>query len=240
MPNTTLIYNMANALKICHLRYENMKRMSNAQKEEIEIIHLGVISVIEMHCNDTGTRNDKTVKETFALITERHLKALKEDATSIRMRLEEAKLQENKKTDANQTNESSEEEEESNDEEQMVYKKSNNRKINVFDDDDEDDDHDKNNTATKETTSDVISGTSTTETTAEVIAETNPIQSEDDKTADATTTTDTTAEEIAENATNPLHGEDNTIGHEKEAASKKMEGKGKRLETKKKENQNKR
>jgi hypothetical protein len=97
MPNTPLIYNMANALKICHLRYENMKRMSNAQKEEMEIIHLGVISVIEMHCNDTGTRNDKTVKETFALIKERHLEALKEGATSIRMRLEEAKLQENKK-----------------------------------------------------------------------------------------------------------------------------------------------
>jgi hypothetical protein len=78
-----------------------------------------------------------------------------------------------------------------------------------------------------EITSDVISVTPTTETTAEVIAETNPIQSEDDKTADATTTTDTTAEVIAENATNPLHSEDNTIGHEKEAASKKNERKRK-------------
>jgi hypothetical protein len=36
--------------------------------------------------------------------------------------------------------------------------------------------------------------------------------------ADATTTTDTTAEIIAETATNPLHGEDNTIGNEKEKA----------------------
>ena len=62
MPNTTLIYNMAHALKICLLRYENMKRMSIAQKEEMEIIHLGVILVIEMHCNDTGTRNDKLLK----------------------------------------------------------------------------------------------------------------------------------------------------------------------------------
>jgi hypothetical protein len=88
---------MANALKKCHLKYENMKRMNNAQKEEMEIIQLGVISVIQMHCNDTKTKNDKTVKETFALITERHLEALKEDATLIRMRLEEAKLQENKK-----------------------------------------------------------------------------------------------------------------------------------------------
>jgi hypothetical protein len=127
-----------------------MKRMSNEQNEEMEIIHLGVILVIEMHCNDTGTRNDKTVKETFALIKERHLEALKEDATSIRMRLEEAKLQENKKTDANQTIESGEEKEESNDEEEMVYKKSNNRKRNVFDDDDEDDDHNKNNTDDEE------------------------------------------------------------------------------------------
>ena len=40
----------------------------------------------------------------------------------------------------------------------------------------------KKNTDTKETTSDVISGTPTTETPAEVIAETNPIQSEDNST----------------------------------------------------------
>jgi len=147
MPNAALIYNMANSLKKCHLKYENMKRMSNAQKEEMEIIHLGVILVIQMHCNDTGTRNDKTVKETFALITERHhMEAVKEDATSIKMRLEGTKLQENNKKDANPTFESSEEEEESNDEEEMVYDKSKNRKRNFFDDDDEDYDPNKNNT----------------------------------------------------------------------------------------------
>ena len=128
-----------------------MKRMNNAQKEEMDIIQLGVILVIQMHCNDTGTKRDKTVIETFALITKRyHVEAVKEDATSIRMRLEETKLQENKKTDANPTFESSEEEEESNDEEEMVYDKSKNRKRNVFDDDDEDYYPNENNTDDEE------------------------------------------------------------------------------------------
>ena len=81
----------------------------------------------------TQEKNDKTVNDTFALITERyHVEAVKEDATSIRMRLEETKLQENKKTDANPTFESSEEEEESNDDEEMVYDKSKNRKRKGF------------------------------------------------------------------------------------------------------------
>ena len=40
MPNATLIYNMANALKKCHLKYENMKSMNNAQKVEMDIIQL--------------------------------------------------------------------------------------------------------------------------------------------------------------------------------------------------------
>jgi len=51
-----------------------------------------------MHCNDTGTKNDKTVKEAFAIITERHyVEAVKEDATSIRMRLEEKNYKKIKK-----------------------------------------------------------------------------------------------------------------------------------------------
>jgi len=76
----------------------------------------------------------------------------------------------------------------------MVYVKSNNKKSNIFDDDDEVDDHEKKNT--KETTSDAISGTPNTETPDEVIAETNPIQSEDNSTADATTDNNLFSEDI--------------------------------------------
>ena len=57
--------------------------------------------------------------------------------------------------------------------------------------------------------------------------------------ADATTTTVTTAEVIAENATNPLHGEYNTIGNEKKKATTKKDQKGKRIETKKQEKEGK-
>ncbi len=50
-----LMCNIANALKVHHSKYEKLKKLNNQQKHDHESIQLGMWSVMQMHCNDTGT-----------------------------------------------------------------------------------------------------------------------------------------------------------------------------------------
>jgi hypothetical protein len=57
--------NIAEALHVSHSRYIKMKRLTNAQKQEKETIELGMLSIMQMHCNETNAKNDKNWKDTL-------------------------------------------------------------------------------------------------------------------------------------------------------------------------------
>jgi hypothetical protein len=66
--NATLICNVGNALHLCHTRYEKLKKMNNKQKEEHEAIQLGMLLVMQMHCNVTGSTNEQSWKDTLQMM----------------------------------------------------------------------------------------------------------------------------------------------------------------------------
>ncbi len=70
--NATLMHNMAEALTVCHSKYEKLKKMSNQQKDEMDLIQLGMESLMQMHCNETKTTNDKSFKDTLAILKAKH------------------------------------------------------------------------------------------------------------------------------------------------------------------------
>ena len=68
--NPPLINNIAEALEVCHSRYEKLKKKNNQQKDEHDMVQVGIASIMQMHCNDTG-------KKTSGLIKVQHLDFLK-------------------------------------------------------------------------------------------------------------------------------------------------------------------
>jgi hypothetical protein len=54
--NPPLINNIAEALEVCHSRYEKLKKKNNQQKDEHDMVQVGIASIMQMHCNDTGTK----------------------------------------------------------------------------------------------------------------------------------------------------------------------------------------
>ena len=66
--SATLRHNIADALKLSHSRYSKLKKLNNTQQEEKNIIELGMLSIMEMHYNATGTKMTKSWKDTFSEI----------------------------------------------------------------------------------------------------------------------------------------------------------------------------
>ena len=60
--NAALRSNIAEALEVSHSRYGKLKRLTNAQQDEKDIIELGMLSIIQMHCNETNTTDEKNGK----------------------------------------------------------------------------------------------------------------------------------------------------------------------------------
>ncbi len=53
--NTALILAIADALQVGYSRYEKLKKMNRTQQVKADLIELGMISIMRMHCNDTNT-----------------------------------------------------------------------------------------------------------------------------------------------------------------------------------------
>ena len=53
--NATLMLAIADALQVSHSRYEKLKKLNKTQKVECDLIELGMILVMRMHCIDTKT-----------------------------------------------------------------------------------------------------------------------------------------------------------------------------------------
>ncbi len=74
--NPPLINNIAEALEVCHSRYEKLKKKNNQQKVEHDMVQVGIASIMQMHCNDTGTKNNHDWKKTLGMIRARYLEFL--------------------------------------------------------------------------------------------------------------------------------------------------------------------
>jgi len=61
----TLRHNIARALELSHSRYSKLKRLTNTQQDEKDTIELGMLSIMQMHYNETGTAVAKNWKDTF-------------------------------------------------------------------------------------------------------------------------------------------------------------------------------
>jgi hypothetical protein len=57
--NVALVCNIAEALQVSHSRYGKLKRLNNAQQDEKDTVELGMLSVMQMHCNETCTMDQK-------------------------------------------------------------------------------------------------------------------------------------------------------------------------------------
>jgi hypothetical protein len=75
--NPPLINNIAEALEVCHSKYEKLKKKNNQQKDEHDMVQVGIALIIQTHCNDTGTQNNHGWKKTLGMIRARHLEFLK-------------------------------------------------------------------------------------------------------------------------------------------------------------------
>jgi hypothetical protein len=60
--NVALVCNIAKALQVSHSRYGKLKRLNNSQQDEKDTIELGMVSVMQMHCNETCTMDQKNGK----------------------------------------------------------------------------------------------------------------------------------------------------------------------------------
>jgi hypothetical protein len=64
----SLRHNIANALKQSHSKYSKLKRLNNTQQDEKDIIELVMLSITQMHYNETNTKVAKSWKDTFTNI----------------------------------------------------------------------------------------------------------------------------------------------------------------------------
>jgi hypothetical protein len=60
-----LRYNIAQALDLSHSRYSKLKRLNKTQQDEKDIIERGMLSIMQMHSNETGTAEAKSWIHTF-------------------------------------------------------------------------------------------------------------------------------------------------------------------------------
>jgi hypothetical protein len=51
--------------------------MNNTQKVEHDLIQLGMLLVMQMHCNDTETSNDHSWKDTLRMMRDQHFEDLR-------------------------------------------------------------------------------------------------------------------------------------------------------------------
>jgi hypothetical protein len=67
-----LRYNIAQALELTHSRYRNLKRVNKTQQDEKDIIEQGMLSIMQIHSNATGTAEAKSWKTIYSDISALH------------------------------------------------------------------------------------------------------------------------------------------------------------------------
>ncbi len=169
-------------------KYEKLKKLNNQQKHNHESIQLVMWLVMQMHCNDTGTANDKSFQETLTIIRMKHLEDMKSNKVRVENKISNIPPEQATETatmDANSKNDSGDGDEESDDDNKIVLHNKNYQKSSIIDDDDNDNDSEQQNAANTKTSAEVIVGTNMNDT----------------PTTDGKMSNDTTAEPIESDAT---------------------------------------
>ena len=143
--DATLRYNIARALKLSHSMYTKLKRMTKEQQDEKDITELGMLSIMQMHSNETGTEVAKNWKDTF---TDIHTFYQKEYLKSTDSEMIETEQENKETTDDIEFNDDDEDSDE-NDSDYVETNKCRN-KYSIFDDEEESDDPGTQNTLGKE------------------------------------------------------------------------------------------
>ena len=139
--DATLRYNIARALKLSHSRYTKLKRITQQQQDEKDTIELGMLSIMQMHSNETGTEVATNWKDTFTDIHTLYRKEYQKSTECDKIQTE----QENKELSENiETND----DDEDSDENDSDYVETNeHRKIyDLFGDEEDSDDPDTETT----------------------------------------------------------------------------------------------
>ncbi len=106
--------------------------MNNEQKHEHESIQLGMWLDMQMHCNDTGTMNDKSFQETLEIIRMKHLDDMKSNKVRVENEISNIPPKQATQTatmDANSKNDSGDGDEESDDDDVVVLPNKNYQKV---------------------------------------------------------------------------------------------------------------
>ncbi len=151
--NPPLINNIAEALEVCHSRYEKLKKKNNQQKDEHDMVQVGIASIMQMHCNDTGTKNNHDWKKTLGMIRARHFEFLKNAGEEEKEKEKEKEISENEPVQAIHSQDiateskNDSEDVDDNDDDDIDFTVTNTGIIrdNIFGDDDEFDEKDMNN-----------------------------------------------------------------------------------------------
>jgi hypothetical protein len=191
--DATLRYNIARALKLSHSRYTKLKRITQQQQDEKDTIELGMLSIMQMHSNETGTEAATNWKDTF---TDIHTLYLKEYQTSTQCEMIQTEQENKETTEDIETNDSDED----SDEDDSDYVETNqHRKINyLFGDEEDSDDSGMEDTLGKISGNENILGNGSqdavatdNERTESGKAATNDVSDKSDQQSEPTTTTDT-------------------------------------------------
>ncbi len=167
--NAALMLAVADALQVSHSRYEKLKKLNKTQKVECDLIELGMISVMRMHCIDTKTLCSEDWKETCLMMREQRLKelTLEQEIKDIeRSDIPPVEASQSETIDVDSNTDSADNDNKSDDDSEMVSNNTKLKKNLIFDDNDDNDEPKQQNAGKKETSADMIAGTSMNETQA--------------------------------------------------------------------------
>ena len=158
--NTALRSNIAEALEVSHSRYGKLKRLTNAQQDEKDILELGMLSIIQMHCNETNTTDEKNWKDNFNDIKAFYHEELKSNQVIDNdvIDIPQETYKEAAPTDATDEIRVDDNIDDSDDDESIRHQRNHTKRYNLFDDDDNDDALEAQNTPDKRSGDEEIAG----------------------------------------------------------------------------------
>jgi len=128
---------IAEALHVSHSRYAKNKRLTATQKEEKEAIEKGMLSIMQMHCKEIKTTNDKGWQETLNEI----IASYQTEKESIEETDDEESIKPNESNNQKGLADAYDDDDGSDDDVEVVHKHNKHgKRFTLFGDDEDDDD----------------------------------------------------------------------------------------------------
>ncbi len=150
----TLRHNISNALKLSHSKYSKLKKLTGTQQEEKDVIELEMLSIMQMHYNETGTEMAKNTeeaknwKQTFYDITTLYHDELRNSEKLIDSEMIESQQETIDATD--KTDVDDDDDDSSDDDESFCFTSKHRKGYSFFEDEENSDDPDTKNTLEKD------------------------------------------------------------------------------------------